>query len=274
MRCIFLALAAASVICLAVLPAAQAQTVWSGFNFSFTKDDNANATDSDNWDIITSNVAIIRSDTGGIYNPFEEGFYDSESPADTEWATDFNNPGDEIAATNYAALDFVPWLNAYVEGLSTGQLPTSLIGRNAVVHLISDDIYLDLRFTAWTASAMGGGFAYQSAVGPELPPTTGDYSGNDVVDAADYVFWRKAFHESATPPGNGADGNASGVVEGRDYIFWRERYGDVHIGSGATLFVVPEPTAAVLVTLASCALTTGRGKRHTINSRRYGGRCG
>jgi hypothetical protein len=66
----------------------------------------------------------------------------------------------------------------------------------------------------------------------------GDYNGNGVVDAADYVVWRNGGplqNESATP----------GVTDAADYDFWRSRFGATSAsGSGSA---VPEPTAAFLM---------------------------
>ena len=64
------------------------------------------------------------------------------------------------------------------------------MGANTVVYLSLDEVYLDLRFTAWGGPSSGGMFAYERAE----PPTTasGDYNGNNVVDAADYTIWRRA----------------------------------------------------------------------------------
>lgn len=242
MHRVLFALAAAGGVYFVLLPTSGAQTVWSGYDFAFTKENNADETDSDNWDIITSNVAIIRAATEGIYNPFEEGFYGSESPADTEWATDYNNPDDEISATNYAALDFVPWLNAYVEGLNTGQLPTSLIGRNAVVRLVTDNIYLDLRFEAWTPSNGGGGFSYLRA----LPPP--DYNVDGFVDAADYVQWRKTNGNQA-PLGTGADGYPDEIVNEDDYNLWFKHFGTTVPGGAGMAIAAPEPSALTFIML-------------------------
>jgi hypothetical protein len=141
---------------------AAAQTVWSGYAHSFTKPASTDPNDPENQDRITDNVWVTRASTGGIYNISQETFYDFSSPADTEWATDLNNPGDTIAATNWANLDFASWIDAY-GGSGGGTLPARLIGRNAVVHMISDNIYIDLRFTDWTAGG-GGGFSYLRAV--------------------------------------------------------------------------------------------------------------
>jgi hypothetical protein len=230
-----IALAAAAVS----VRSTHAQSVWSGYDFSFTKADNTDFTLPENQDRITPDVWLSRDVLAGLFNAESETFWDATSPFDTEWATDINNPGDTIAAANWAELTFDPWIDSY-GGTHTMQLPTLLIGRNAVVHLISDDIYLDLRFTAWTQGS-GGGFAYVRALAPEAPETTGDYNLDGVVDAADYVLWRKTLGESAAPEGSGADGDSDGMIDPDDYDFWLARFGEtVPPGSGAGEFAVPE----------------------------------
>ena len=62
---------------------------------------------------------------------------------------------------------------------------------------------------------------------------SGDYNGNGVVDAADYVVWRKG----------GAlqnEGVTSGSNTPEDYTYWRSRYG-ANAASGLTASQVPEP---------------------------------
>ena len=46
--------------------------------------------------------------------------------------------------------------------------PPHTVGVNAVVHLIAEDIYLDLRVTSWTSR--GGGFSYIRSTPPVPPP--------------------------------------------------------------------------------------------------------
>jgi hypothetical protein len=41
-----------------------------------------------------------------------------------------------------------------------------MIGKDAVLHLIADDIYLDIKFLSWTAGG-GGGFSYERSTVPE-----------------------------------------------------------------------------------------------------------
>jgi hypothetical protein len=72
----------------------------------------------------------------------------------------------------------------------------------------------------------------------------GDYNGDDKVDAADYVVWRKALGASVTN-GVGADGNFNGLVDDIDYTVWRTNFGRT-MGESASFSgnVIPEPRAA------------------------------
>lgn len=41
-------------------------------------------------------------------------------------------------------------------------------GQDIVVHLITNDIYIDLKFTSWTSGNIGGGFAYERSTDQSL----------------------------------------------------------------------------------------------------------
>ena len=62
-----------------------------------------------------------------------------------------------------------------------------------------------------------------------------DYSGNGIVDAADFVIWRDLLGSSSSL----ADGDGNGMVGMEDYYLWRAQFGRV---VGAT---VPEPNGFV-----------------------------
>jgi hypothetical protein len=240
-----------------------AQTVWSGFSHSFSKANFSDPTMESNQDRITDNVWLTRSVNQGLYNIRTEtsGYVQGVSPADTEWATDLlsANSGETIAAANWADLTFAPWVNAY-GGAGSQELPARLTSRNAVLHLITDNIYLDIRFLTWGGA--GGAFSYERAVGTIMPPTaTGDYNENGVVDAADYVLWRDTLNQTVTPAGSGADGNTSGTVDAADYDFWRARFGNevppAAVGASAVSTVasaVPEPGLTPLLVAGLLAL--------------------
>jgi hypothetical protein len=235
--------------------AGSAQTVWSGLSFSFTNPGGIFPPPANHIDAITANVALARGNTEGIYNAVKESSWNNTSPVDTQWATDINNPGKMISAANFASLEFDSWLDAYG---GSGQVGRQIIGRNAVLRLVPDNIYLDIRFTGW-GQRSGGAFSYMRATGTVAPPmATGDYNGNGVVDAADYVVWRDSLDQMVTPAGSGADGNANGTIDDADYDFWRARFGNTAPGSasGLGLAAVPEP-AALFIALASLPLVTG-----------------
>ncbi|MCI0332111.1 MAG: hypothetical protein L0228_02655 [Planctomycetes bacterium] len=78
-----------------------------------------------------------------------------------------------------------------------------------------------------------GAFEVQSFMpGPAL---LGDYNQNGVVDAADYVFWRKTLGTSGVPAYSGADGDGDGMIDQDDYGVWRENFGEtLPLGAGST----------------------------------------
>ena len=92
----------------------------------------------------------------------------------------------------------------------------------------------------------------QAELDAVLPqPVGGDYNNNGVVDAADYVLWRKGgtlANEVDTP----------GTVNAADYTAWRARFGNPGSGSGLGASAVPEPATLVLFVLALAALPMNR----------------
>ena len=123
------------------------QEVWSGYAYYFEKDDYEDWTYQSNQDRLTETVWLTRADAQGIFNIAQENSYMPDlSPADTEWATG--------EATEWSSLSFQPWQVWHDSD------PLGAVGVDAVVHLIADDIYIDVRFESWTQSANGGGFSY------------------------------------------------------------------------------------------------------------------
>jgi hypothetical protein len=134
---------------------ALALEIWSGRTHTFEKVDYADWTLPENQDRLTDRVWLTRANSHGIFNIAHETLYAPHvSPQDTEWAT-----GD---AVNWASLTFTDWQTW------TANIPPNTIGVDAVVHLITDDIYVDIRFESWTAAALGGGFRYIRGV-PATP---------------------------------------------------------------------------------------------------------
>ncbi len=76
----------------------------------------------------------------------------------------------------------------------------------------------------------------------------GDYNGNGVVDAADYVVYRATLGTSGAALA--ADGNQNGVIDAGDYDVFRANFGhQAGSGAGAQFSApVPEPASLALAT--------------------------
>lgn len=132
-----------------------AQTTWNGPTMTFTKADNANPALAANQDQITSNVWLTRGNSGGqLYNAkTESDSSKSSSPADTRWAFG--------TTANLGSLTF-----ATFRGTSK---PQNAVNQNMVLHLVTDDIYIDIKITSWTSGkTSGGGFTYVRSTDPSL----------------------------------------------------------------------------------------------------------
>jgi T5SS/PEP-CTERM-associated repeat protein len=103
-----------------------------------------------------------------------------------------------------------------------------------------------------TAPALTGGMRWnldftQNAVVLSVV-TTGDYNGNGIVDAADYVVWRNLLGQSSA--GLAADGDGSGNVDAADYGIWRSHFGSVVGTASGAVAAVPEPAVWALLTIS------------------------
>ena len=112
---------------------------------------------------------------------------------------------------------------------------------------------------AYNTSTFGGSngdlqFSYGIAGGPRLTGVvtyvtsagiTGDYNGNGVVDAADYVVWRDHLGQSFSLPNR--DPANTGVIGTADYSSWRSHFGSTGGGgAAASASLVPEPSGILL----------------------------
>jgi hypothetical protein len=152
-------------LCLTVCHAlsSRAATVWTGPTVNFVNLPGSDPAQATNQDRLTPNVWITRGSSQGIYNRKTEalGFAHFLSPADTQWA--------DGTTANYSTLSYTDW-NTWAKNIHGG--PFGTVGINAVVHLVSEDIYLDAQFTSW--GGPGGGFSWQHstlATTINAPPT-------------------------------------------------------------------------------------------------------
>jgi hypothetical protein len=95
-------------------------------------------------------------------------------------------------------------------------------------------------------------------VGMTPEASLGDYNEDGVVDAADYVYWRKAASLGLDDLPN--DNDDAGPVGEAEYSLWRTNFGGGS-GGGGSSGAVPEPASAGLLAMAVfCYWRTTRGR--------------
>jgi hypothetical protein len=134
-------------------PLSHASTLWDGPSIIYSQP-TPDPTQVSNQDRITPVVWLTRAASKGLFNAYSETSAGALSPTNTEWAFG--------TVTNYTSLHYTNWL-AWLNGAS----PTTLVGKQAMLHLISEDIYLSIQFTSWSAGGAGG-FAYERSTPPPL----------------------------------------------------------------------------------------------------------
>lgn len=83
-----------------------------------------------------------------------------------------------------------------------------------------------------------------------LTNVPGDYNNDGIVDASDYVVWRKSLANN-TPLDN--ETASLGVVDQADVDAWRANYGATMGQNNLSLFVVPEPSTHLFALVGAIA---------------------
>jgi hypothetical protein len=174
------------------------------------------------------------------------GIYKQETPATLEIEIGGTTPGitfDTLHIGSAAVL--------------AGTLNVSLIGgftpsAGNTFQILTATGGISGRFTSFELPALSG-IVWQLNYQPNslslIVTIPGDYNHNGIVDAADYIVWRKTLGQT----GNwfAADGN--GIVDNGDFDVWRAHFGQTAgSGAGASANIAfPEPATFALIMFAS-----------------------
>jgi hypothetical protein len=130
---------------------AQGVIIWDGPIITFNHPDGVGTSVQDQ---LTPGVSLTRDLSQGLFNIAAEGAYTHfSSPEDTAWAYG--------SLADYSSLSYVNWEQW------NGRHPPGMVGQPAVVHLISENIYLSLTFTSW--GGPGGSYSYDRSTPSAVP---------------------------------------------------------------------------------------------------------
>lgn len=154
------------------------QNIWTGEKITFEKGNFDNPLVESSQDRITDLVWITRGNSNVLFNAKTESSATISgliSPEDTEWAEGTTNELNNLVFTDFKN-------SAPKEG-STPRVK-DMVGRNYVLHLITDDIYIDLKMLSWRSGGNGGGFSYERSTNQNLSI---DSNNNSPILMANYV---------------------------------------------------------------------------------------
>ena len=161
-----------------VASTALGQEIWSGYDTEFAKADGVDWTLEENQDRLTDGVWITRADSRGIFNVrTEDGHTKRFSPDDTRWAL---GTTDDLSSLAFDCWECVVGRPAFIVAIGP-----------MVMHLVSEDIYIDIQFTQWTGGGAGGGFAYMRGTRPES--CRADIDGDDELTLFDFLAFQNLF---------------------------------------------------------------------------------
>ncbi|MDI5897579.1 hypothetical protein [Flavobacterium yafengii] len=148
--------------------------IWNGPTITFSKANYADYTLVQNQDVLTNTVKLTRANDQGLFNIAAESRFGGVSPSNTEWA--------EGLLTNYTNLTYTTWQEA------VNYSAANSVNKTYVVHLINENVFLELKVLSWTAGGNGGGFSYSrtTCVAPS-EPSASNQSFNSPATVADLV---------------------------------------------------------------------------------------
>jgi hypothetical protein len=177
----------------------------------------------------------------------------------------------EIGGPNY--ISDIDWVDVLGTVTLSGTLEVDLIGGYVPTGPSGFPVVVSSggrtgTFTNAILPDLPGGLQFEldytpTAVNLAVAGIAGDYNKNSIVDAADYVVWRKTYLQSGSALS--ADGDFDGVVDDDDYDVWLAAFGQMAPGAGAGAeWPVPESSTDLLVTLAAAAIGLLRPRKQCL----------
>ena len=141
------------------------QTTWTGPKLTFQKQGSDDPLLEANQDRITDLVWLTRGSDNVLFNAKTQTGVTLESqgygsPEDTEWAAG--------TTADISTLTFTDFKSAAPKNnLGTPQVK-QMAGNDYVLHLITDDVYIDVKILTWQTRSQGAGFSYERSTNQNL----------------------------------------------------------------------------------------------------------
>ena len=121
--------------------------LWEGDVITFVKSAGGDPTKAENQDEVTASVKLTRGNNGGgIFNISQENTASQNtSPAGTKWAVG--------SISDASKLSFQTFRSAVGS-------PKDVVGKNLVMYVEAEDVYVSVKFLEWGANKSGS-FAYE-----------------------------------------------------------------------------------------------------------------
>ena len=117
----------------------------------FTKAANTDWRLEENQDRITSNVWLTRGSEGLLFNAKVESKHNGAGPKGTKW---FLGSLEDYSEEQLRSLEFASMKSASKSRMRDAP------GKTFIVHLVEDDIFIELLFHSWGNKSEGAGFSY------------------------------------------------------------------------------------------------------------------
>ena len=134
-----------------------APIIWTGPKLTFEKSDGADPESPEAQDRVTESVVLTRGDGNVLFNiVVEDNANAAVSPRGTLWSMG--------TTETLESLEFVPLREA------ANNRMRDLPGKDMVLFLVEENIYIDVRFISWRSGrGRGGGFSYTRSTSNTSP---------------------------------------------------------------------------------------------------------
>jgi hypothetical protein len=141
------------------------QTTWTGPKLTFQKQGIDDPLVEANQDRITDLVWLTRGSDNVLFNAKTQTEVTLESqgygsPEDTEWAAG--------TTANISTLTFTDFKSAAPKNNFGTPQVKQMAGNDYVLHLITDDVYIDIKILTWQTRIQGAGFSYERSTNQNL----------------------------------------------------------------------------------------------------------